>query len=93
MGKGNNKKKASNSPMDKKLKNRREELKKTKCNFLSDELMVSCQSYYLSPKCFQRAYGEIGYEWGESTQVTKDNEFNDCYKKQMKEEEEEAAQK
>jgi hypothetical protein len=87
LGKGNgNKKKPSSSPFDKKLKNKREELRKTKCNYLADDLMTSCQNYYISPTCFQRAYGEIGLEWGESSTHAKDTDFNDCYKRQMKEE-------
>lgn len=51
-GKGTGNKKKSSSPLDKKMKNKREELKKTKCNFLSDELMIPCQNYYISPTCF-----------------------------------------
>lgn len=88
LGKGtSNKKKPASSPFDKKLKNKREELRKTRCNYLSDDLMVSCQNYYLSPTCFQRVYGEFGLEWGESSTHAKDTDFNDCFKKQLKEEE------
>ena len=82
-GKGTSgKKKTSSSPLDKKLKNKREELKKTKCNFLSDELMIPCQNYYISPSCFQKVYGEYGLEFGELPAYNKDNEYVECFKKQ-----------
>lgn len=41
MGKGKKKNKAP-SAFDKRLKNLKEELKKTKCNFLSDDLILPC---------------------------------------------------
>lgn len=43
LGKGSKKKSgSSNSPLDKKIKNKREELKKTKCNYLGDDMIISC---------------------------------------------------
>jgi hypothetical protein len=72
--------KKSTSPFEKKLKNSREELKKTKCAFLGDDLVAPCQNYYISPYCFQQAYGDSGLEYGE-VDTTKDAAYNDCYKK------------
>lgn len=46
------KKKKSLSPTEKKLKNIREELKRTKCGHLTEELSTQCQNYYISPYCF-----------------------------------------
>ena len=37
------------SVFDKKLSNRREELKMTLCNFLTEEHLQPCQNYYISP--------------------------------------------
>lgn len=87
MGKGK-KKPASSSPLDKRIKNRREELKQTKCNFLSEDLMAPCQNYYLSPTCFLRVYGEYGPEFGELPLYSKDTEFIDCVKREMQDKQE-----
>ncbi len=70
--KGNKKK--SLSPFEKRLKNRREELRKTKCSHLGEDLSIQCQNYYINPGCFRQAYGERGLELGEVYQ-SRDNEF------------------
>jgi hypothetical protein len=83
MGKGkSSKKKGSSSPFEKRLKNRREELRKTKCNHLSDDLNFNCVTYNISPACFIKVFGENGLEFGELPQYTKENQFSDCYKKE-----------
>jgi hypothetical protein len=74
-------KKKNSTPFEKRLKNRREEIKKTKCNHLGDDFQINCQNYYLSPICFQQAFGEYGMELGELPVYTKENEFLECYKK------------
>ena len=74
-------KKKQTSPMDKKLKNKKEEVKKTKCNHLGDDFQFNCVMYYVSPPCFQKVYGDFGLDLGELPVYTKENEFNDCFKK------------
>ncbi len=68
------------SPQEKKLKNFREELKKTRCSLFTDEMNGMCVNYYISPDCFHKAYGEKGLEYGE-IDMKKDTEFNECFKK------------
>eukprot|EP00347_Sterkiella_histriomuscorum_P003734 403363151 len=81
LAKGGKNKKKSLGPYEKKLKNLREEYRKTKCSYLNDDLGLMCQNYYISPTCFRLAYGDQGLEWGETNQ-SKDNEFIDCFKKE-----------
>lgn len=68
------------SAFEKKMKNLREELKQTKCGYLMDDLIAQCQNYYISPDCFKTVYGDYGLELGE-VNISRDNEFNECYKK------------
>jgi len=46
------KKKKNLSPVEKKLKNLKEEYRKTKCNYLGDDIVSQCFYYYISPFCF-----------------------------------------
>ena len=62
------------------MKNKREELRKTKCGHLAEDIGIQCQNYYLNPECFKQVFGERGLEIGEVLSL-KDNEFNDCVKK------------
>ena len=78
-GKGSKKKNLN--PFERKMKNRREEIRKTKCNFLIEDLQPNCQNYYISPTCFRQVYGDQGLEFGEVPGFQKENEFNDCFKK------------
>ncbi len=79
-GKPGGKKKPS-TPFEKRMKNRKEEIKKTFCNHLGEDLLFNCQLYHLHPECFVRVFGEYGLEWGELPQYNKENEYNECYKK------------
>jgi len=74
-------KKKPSSPFEKRMKNKKEEIKKTHCNHLGEDLLFNCQLYNLSPECFVKVFGEYGLEWGELPQYNKENEYNDCYKK------------
>ncbi|CDW85522.1 UNKNOWN [Stylonychia lemnae] len=74
------KKKKSLSPVEKKLKNLKEEYRKTKCAHLGDEMASQCYYYYISPHCFKQVFGETGVEWGEFL-GNKDQDYTDCYKK------------
>jgi len=73
--------KKSTSPLEKKLKNKKEEFKKTKCSHLGEDLQFNCLMYYVSPECFIKVYGEFGLDLGELPAYTKENEYNDCFKK------------
>ena len=75
------KKNIASSPLDKKLKNKKEEYKKTKCNHLGEDFQFNCIMYYVSPECFRKVFGEYGLDLGELPMFTKENEFNDCFKK------------
>ena len=74
------KKKGGMSPHERRLKNYREELKKTRCSHLTDEMNGMCVNYYISPECYHRAYGAAGLEFGE-IDMRKDSDFNECFKK------------
>ena len=75
--------KKKSSPFEKRLKNRKEEIKKTHCSHLGDDLLFNCQLYHMSPACFVRVFGEYGLEWGELPQYNRENEYNECYKKEF----------
>jgi hypothetical protein len=71
------------SVLDKKIKSTKEELRKTKCAHILDELNNQCVNYYLNPRCYEQVYGDRGFEWGE-VNFNKDNEFESCHKKSAK---------
>ena len=81
LGKSKSKKKPAPTPLEKQANNKREEYRRTKCSYLTEDMQLNCQNFYLSPDCFRKVYGDFGLEFGEVVTAAKTKEFDDCYKR------------